>query len=333
MNQSVSDGGLATIAAKVDQLQHQARQYVRRSMADSTRRAYTTDWDHFEGWCEAHGLTAMPAAPETAALYITDMADNGYSGRGGFSQPYAVATISRHLASISRAHKAAGHLFTTQAEPLYSTLEGIKNARGVAQAQKAPLLIDDIRALVALLPDSLLGQRDRALILVGFAGALRRSELVALNVEHLSWVMEGVTLYLPKSKTDQRGEGAEVGIPFGANPETCPVRALQGWLQAAEIQAGAVFPGMNRHGRIISNRMGANKVAKMLKKYAKKAGLDPDRVAGHSLRAGFATTAALNDVPERQIQDQTRHKSVAMLRRYIRKGQLYKQNAARHVGL
>ena len=187
--------------------------------------------------------------------------------------------------------------------------------------------------MVAGLPEGLLGIRDRALLLVGFAGAFRRSELVGLDIADLDFNHDGLTVTLRRSKTDQEGEGRKVGLPYGSNPSTCPVRSLQAWIEASAIEAGPVFRSVNRHGRLQPDRLSDKAVALVVKRRAEAAGLDPSRYAGHSLRAGLATAAANAGVSERAIMAQTGHRSVQMVRRYIRDGSLFRENAAAKVGL
>lgn len=188
--------------------------------------------------------------------------------------------------------------------------------------------------MVAALPEDLLGARDRALLLVGFAGAFRRSELVGLDLSDLEWRSEGVVITLRRSKTDQEGAGNRKGLAFGRHPETCPVRALSTWLEAASIVEGPIFRGVNRHGELLPGRLTDRQVARMVKKRAAEAGIaHTEALAGHSLRAGLATSAAMAGVSERDIMRQTGHRSVGMVRRYIREGELFRGNASASVGL
>jgi integrase len=177
------------------------------------------------------------------------------------------------------------------------------------------------------------GCRDGALLPLGFAGALGRSELVGLDVSDITEGADGLTVRLRRSKTDQEGAGRTIGIPFGSNPVTCPVRAWRGWLEVSGITEGPAFRPVDRHGHIGATRLSGQAVALVLKRHAARAGLDPGEVAGHSLRAGLATSAAPAGVPERVIAEQTGHKGTSMLRRYIREGSLFRENAASAVGL
>ena len=308
--------------ARLGDVEDQARAYVQAAKAANTRRAYAADWRDFTSWCEATGLPALPAAPETVTLYVTARAETS-----------KVATIQRRLIAISQAHQASRLDSPTKSILVRETMKGIRRVKGTAQAGKAPTLTADIRAMVAALSSSPIGDRDRALLLLGFAGAFRRSELVALDVADLQFNRQGVVVTLRRSKTDQEGQGRAIGIPHGANAATCPVKALRAWLKAAGIDEGPIFRPVNRHGHIAPARLSAGAVADVVKRCAQAAGLDPDNYAGHSLRAGLATSAAAAGVSERAIMAQTGHRSVAIARRYIREGSLFRENAAGAVGL
>jgi integrase len=212
-------------------------------------------------------------------------------------------------------------------------MKGIRRTLGTAPAQKKAAVVNDIRLMVESLPNNLMGLRDKALLLVGFLGAFRRSELVSLNVDDLDFQPEGVVITLRRSKTDQEGEGRRIAIPVGEHHQTCPISALQMWLTVAGIEEGPIFRGMNRHGQVMSDRMTDQVVAKVVKRAAEASGLDPKKYAGHSLRAGLATSAAMAGALERDIMKQTGHKSVQMVRRYIREGELFKNNVAASLGL
>jgi site-specific recombinase XerD len=300
----------------------QAREFARRSKAESTLRGYRSDWRDFCGWCETHSVSALPASPETVAAYIAES-----------TARLKVGSIQRRLNAIAAAHKAMGLESPTASAVVIATLQGIRRTLGTAPAQKAPALTDDIRAMVAATDAGLIGLRDRALILLGFAGAFRRSELVALDVTDVAFSRDGLTVLLLRSKTDQEGAGRKVGVPYGANPETCPVRVLQAWLETAGLADGPVFRSLNRHGRLCVGRLAPADVARVVKKLAERAGLDAARYAGHSLRAGHATAAAISGASERSIMNQTGHRSVQMVRRYIRDGSLFRDNSAGKLGL
>jgi site-specific recombinase XerD len=300
----------------------QVRQYIRASKAESTVRGYQSDWREFCGWCDLHGQCALPAAPETVAAYIAECAGH-----------LKVGSIQRRLNAISAAHRAMEAESPTTSGMVRNTFKGIKRTLGTAPVQKTAALTEDIRAMVGMTDDGIIGARDRALILLGFAGAFRRSELVGFDVEDCAPGRDGLTVTLRQSKTDQNGEGRKIGIPYGANPDTCPVRNVQGWIEAAALTTGPLFRSITRHGRVRAGRLSGIDVARIVKKLVTRAGLDPAKFAGHSLRAGHATSAAIAGASERSIMLQTGHRSVQMVRRYIRDGSLFRENSAGKLGL
>jgi site-specific recombinase XerD len=300
----------------------QVREFIRASKAQNTLRGYQSDWRDFCAWCGARGLCAMPAAADAVAAYIAECAGRLKPG-----------SIQRRLNAIAEAHKAAGQESPTHAPIVRNTLKGIRRTLGTAPMQKAPALTDDIRAMVDAADAGMIGARDRALILLGFAGAFRRSELVSLDVEDCAFAKDGLTVTLRRSKTDQDGQGRRVGIPYGSNPATCPVRTLQAWLELAGITTGPLFRSVSRHGQVRADRLAGIDVARVVKKLAERAGLDGAKYAGHSLRAGHATAAAIGGASERSIMNQTGHRSVQMVRRYIREGSLFRENSAGKLGL
>jgi len=300
----------------------EAEDYIRSARARNTQRAYRSDWSAFCSWCDSRALPSRPAQPETVALYLADQA-----------KTLSVATLERRLSAIAQAHRSARLDSPTRSGLVRDVLAGIRRRHRTEQVGAAPLLLEDLRIMLGAIPDDQAGLRDRALLLVGFAGAFRRSELVALDVVDLEFRRAGLVVHLRRSKTDQGGAGQQKGIPHGAHPETCPVRALRAWLQAAGIQEGPVFRRVHRGGRVGTARLCDRAVAQIIQRRASAAGLDPERLSGHSLRAGLATQAAADGVEEREIMAQTGHRSVQMVRRYIRDGQLFRGNAAGRVGL
>lgn len=297
--------------------------YLENARARNTITGYRSSFHQFKKWCEAADLIALPAPAETIALYI--------SARAERLRP---ATLEHHLAAIGKAHNAAGFASPIKDNMLVAeTLKGIKRTHGVAPKQKAPVLTDDLRVMLRVLPENLHGARDRALLLMGFAGAFRRSELVALDVDDLRLKPEGLLVMLRRSKTDQEAEGRQVAIPHGSHQETCPVRALQVWLEAACITDGPVFRPIRKGGALCPTRLSGHAVARVVKAYAKAAGLSEDTFSGHSLRAGFVTSAARAGEPERRIMRQTGHKSIEMVLRYVRQANAFSDNAASALGL
>jgi len=298
------------------------REYIRASKAENTLRGYRSDWREFCDWCESHGTSPLPATPEGVAAYIAECA-----GR------LKVGSIQRRLNAITEAHKTIAANSPVHNPIVANTLKGIRRTKGTAPAQKAAALTDDIRAMVHATDAGIIGARDRALILLGFAGAFRRSELVSLNIEDCDFGKDGLTLTVRRSKTDQNGASRKIGIPYGSSPETCPVRTLQAWLELASIGIGPLFRSISRHGRLRAARLAGIDVARVVKKLADRAGLDAAKYAGHSLRAGHATTAAIAGASERSIMNQTGHRSVQMVRRYIRDGNLFRDNGGGKLGL
>jgi site-specific recombinase XerD len=320
----ISADGFNQVSTQLDQIDQRARDYAAHSRAPNTLKAYRQDWAHFTTWCEAHGLQSLPAESETIIRYLTGQAAGG---------AVKVSTITRRLSSISRAHQLAGYNpISTRIEPLRSVWLGIRRDLGTAQKGKSPAVTEDIRAMVAALPPKLIGVRDRALLLIGFAGAFRRSELVSLDVGDVEILREGLRVTLRRSKTDQEGAGREVAIPYGSNPDTCPVRALQAWLEASALADSPLWVSIDKGGRL-GGRLSDKAVALIVKKRAQAAGLDPQLYAGHSLRSGLATAAAAAGASERSIMEQTGHRSIQTVRRYIRRGNQFRDNAAGMVGL
>lgn len=320
-------GGLAlagpTIPERFAPLVERAEELAEASQAPGTVRAYESDWRQFVAWCGAAGFSPLPAAPEVVCLYLTDVAGL-----------LATGTISRRLTVIRRRHADAGHDNPTAAVLVQRVWEGIRRTQGTAQNGKAPAITDVLRAMVATLDlERLIGLRDRALLVLGFAGALRRSELVALDIGDVREDGKGLVVHLDRSKTDQRGAGHDVGLPYGSDPLTCPVRAHRDWTAASGLEVGPLFWPINRHGHLGSRRLSDRAVALVVKRTAKAAGYDPVDYAAHSLRAGLATAAAEADVLERDIMRHGRWRSTAVMRRYIRGAQLFKDNAAAAVGL
>ena len=310
--------------AHLDRLAQQARGFIEAAKAENTRRAYRSDWRHFEKWCRARGLATLPATPEIISLYMTALAAD-----------HKPATLPRTLTAITKAHQAAGlpSPASTQHALVSETLKGIRRSLGTAQPGKEPLLTTDILAMLDSLDEGLIGARDRALLLVGFAAGFRRSELANLDVGDITETADGLIVRVLRSKTDPEGKGTSVALPYGSTAATCPVRSYRAWIAGAGITAGPAFRSVDRHGHVSPGRMNAGSVARLIKRAAKAAGLDATRYAGHSLRAGFATQAFLNGAAEVSIMRQTRHKSLKTLRKYIRDRSLFRDNPAAKLGL
>jgi site-specific recombinase XerD len=305
---------MASKAKKLTTTGNLAR-YLAQAKSPNTERAYRAD---FEAFCRPRQLKSMPAHAGSVAQYLAKLAERGLKA----------STIERRLVALDQAHRAQGHEPPSQAPLVRFALAGIRRAHGTKPEAKAPLLVDELDALLAVLPESLLGLRDRALLLLGFAGAFRRSELVSLDVEHLERSADGVIVHLGRSKTDAEGRGRKVGMPYGRLPERCPVLALRAWVKAAGFRSGPLFRPVNKHGQVLARRLADRAVARIVKRTAEAAGLDPERYAGHSLRSGFATSAALAGAGERAIMKQTGHTSTRTVLRYIKDAEIFRNNAA-----
>jgi integrase len=304
-----------------------ARSQVYQSAADapSTLRAYKADLANFKAWCVERNLEPMPSTPEIVGAYLAD------AGRG-----YALSTLRRRVAAIARAHRMTKHPLDTRHPAIRETLRGIARAHGEPPRRSAALTTADIKRLLRVCDNDLAGVRDRTLFLVCFAGALRRAELVGLDVEHVTWTTEGMRLLITRSKTDKEGAGAEVGITNGRVAETCPVAALKRWLEHAGITSGPIFRKVDRWGAVHAGRLDPDAVRQVLKKRAAQAGLTGtiwEPVTPHGMRAGFVTTAYKNGVPDEEIMGHTRHRSLTTMRGYVRRAKLDTKSPAGKLGL
>lgn len=308
----------STTLTVAPELAEAARKYVAAATSENTRRAYRQQWAAFVKWCEAGRYNPLPASPEVLALYLSSLAQRGLK----------VATIEQASAAIASAHRMKNHPSPREGAAARSAMRGIRRTLGVAPREASPVLAGHLRDMLAALPASLVGIRDRALLLVGFAGAFRRSELVGLTVADVEFQTEGLAVTLRRSKTDQEGVGRVVALPYSGTPDACPVRALKAWLEASRITTGPVFREVSRHGFVSPAALTGRSVARIVKRTAGAAGLAPELYSGHSLRAGFVTQAKLKRKDESAIMRQTGHKSVTMLRRYERRAELWTDNAA-----
>jgi site-specific recombinase XerD len=282
--------------------------------AASTRKAYGTDFRIFKDWCDARAVPSLPAAPETVAAYLAAHASTSKA-----------STLGRRVAAIRYAHKLAELPVPTDAEGVKATMRGIRRTYGSARVRKSPAVAGKMLGMVATAPDKLAGLRDRALLLIGFGGALRRSELVALDVEDIAEAETGLLVTIRGSKTDQERQGVTIAIARG--DIACPVRALRDWLDAAGIEAGALFRPIDKGGTVRASRLTDRSVANIVKAYAERAGFDASMFSGHSLRAGFLTSAAGKGASIFKMMDVSRHKSVDTLRGYVRDAELFKDHA------
>jgi integrase len=322
--------------------------YVDAARSANTVRGYDADWRHFAAWCARGGVVPCPADPRDVARYLVELVD-GRRGSSGewIERPRRVATLERRLAGIRQHHRVEGAPFDVSNRVLRDTWHGIRRCHVAAPRAKEPTVTEIVRELVSALPLKLVGVRDRAILLLGFAGALPRSELVAIDVADCTAHEDGLVITLRGSRTNPDGGPDEIGVPRGAHLETCPVRALEGWLAAAEIDEGPVFRPVSRYGTVRAQRLSPWGVARIIKRAVEEAravarargnealavSLDPARYAGHSLRSGFIISAAAAGVAERDIVRHTRHKRMEKLERYIRHATVLRHNAAAKVGL
>ena len=288
----------------VKSLEIETLKNLQNSKANNTLRAYKSDFRDFSAFCSRNGFSSIPTQPKIVALYITNL-----------SKSSKFSTLKRRIASISVIHKLKGHYLDTKHPIIMENLHGIKRTLGTRQKAKKPILINDLKLIIEAIDEKKL--RDKALILIGFAGGFRRSELVNIDIDDIEFVNEGVKILIKRSKTDQSGEGSIKAIPYFDNQKFCPVIALKSYMDSKfdKKNGGRIFE--------ISDKS----VALIIKKYAEKAGLDSSKYAGHSLRSGFATTAAEFGAEERNIMAMTGHKTTQMVRRYIQEANLFKNNA------
>lgn len=286
----------------------QVQKYLQASLSENTRRAYSSDIKHFLAWGGR-----IPSSPERVASYLAEHAHK-----------LAFSTLSRRVVAIGRAHSVMGLQSPTNSGMVKATLHGIGRTKGRAQRRVAPLLLRDVRAMVKQL-HGIRGVRDKALLLTGFAGAFRRSELVSIRTEDLRFVAEGLVIRLRRGKTDQVGKGRDIAIP-AMRGMCCPVKAILKWLNLSGITSGALFRRVDRYGHVDDLGLTPQSVALVIKERARAIGRDVDELSGHSLRAGFVTNAAKSGASTWKICQQTGHGSDAMMRRYIRDGQLFTDN-------
>lgn len=309
--------------AELERLVDQARQYAEQAKAPNTLRAYRADLAHFSAWCRSVGEPELPATPATVAVYVARLAEDRKT-----------STIQRRLVAISQVHKAMGLESPTAHPAVRAVLKGVLRSKGSAPSQKAALGTAELRALLARTPATLIGVRDRAVLLLGFAAALRRAEIVALDVADVSLIPEqGLIVHVRRSKTDGEGRGTEIAVPHGKRPETCPVLAVRSWLQKTTLTEGPLFRPIRKGSKPTDQRLSDRAVARVVQRYAHEAGLNPGLYGGHSLRAGFVTAAAALDVAEHLIQEVTGHKSIQVLRGYVRKGAMFNRCPLREMDL
>lgn len=292
-----------------------AAEYARAEKAEATRRAYRSDFEIFRSWCSARGASPLPAAPEAIAAFLAHEAE----------RRVRPSTIGRRVAAIRYAHKLAGLPLPTDDERVRATMRGIRRSLGTARAKKTPATVERIVAMAPLAGGGLANIRDRALLLFGFASAMRRSELAALDLEDIEETADGLCVTIRRSKTDQEGHGDVIAVPRGTI--ACPVAALKAWLDAATITTGPLFRAIAKGERIQGARLTDRSIAAIVKAHAARVGLDPAHFAGHSLRSGFLTSAAARGASVFKMADQSRHRSIDTLRGYVRDAEIFKDHA------
>jgi len=302
-------------------LQEETLLNLKNSKAINTIRAYKSDFRDFELFCVKNGFKSIPTDPKIVSLYLTHLS----------TKDVKMSTLKRRLVSIGVIHKFKGHYLDTKHPSIIENIIGIKRRKGSIQKGKKPLLINDLKKLINVIDqhsnEEIKKLRDRSIILIGFSGGFRRNEIVSLDFEDLDFVTEGLKINLKRSKTDQFGEGTVKALPYFENSQYCPVFSLKKWIEVSNIKSGALFRRFSKGSKLMENRLTDQTVALLIKKYLKLAGIDSKNYSGHSLRSGFATSAAESGAEETSIMAMTGHKSTEMVRRYIKEADLFKNNA------
>ena len=309
------------IITDIKALQEETVLNLQSSKANNTVRAYKSDFKDFGLFCAQNSFKSLPSEPKIVSLYLTHLS----------TKEVKMSTLKRRLVSIGVIHKLKGHYLDTKHPLIIENIMGIKRRKGSIQKGKKPLLINSLKIIINVIDEQKMKEikklRDRSILLIGFSGGFRRNELVSLDYEDLEFVEEGLKINLRKSKTDQFSEGAIKALPYFKNSQYCPVVSLRNWLDVAKINSGALFRRFSKGSRLIEKRLTDQTVALLIKEYLQSAGIDNKNYSGHSLRSGFATSAAESGADERSIMTMTGHKSSEMVRRYIKEANLFKNNA------
>ena len=309
------------IITDIKALQEETLLNFKSSKANNTVRAYKSDFNDFGLFCAKNGFKSLPTEPKIISLYLTYLSTKNIK----------MSTLKRRLVSISVIHRLKGLYIDTKHPSIIENIMGIKRRKGSYQNGKKPLLINNLKKIINVIDSLDINQivklRDRTILLIGFSGGFRRNEIVSLNYEDIEFVSEGVKIILKRSKTDQFGEGFLKGIPYFDNPKYCPVRSIQEWLKISKINSGPLFRRFSKGSKLLEKRLTDQTVALLIKEYLNIAGIDSKNYSGHSLRSGFATSAAESGAEERSIMAMTGHKSTEMVRRYIKEANLFKNNA------
>ena len=302
-------------------LQEETLLNLKSSKANNTIRAYKSDFNDFGLFCAQNGFKSLPSEPKIISLYLTHLS----------TKEVKMSTLKRRLVSIGVIHKLKGHYLDTKHPSIIENIMGIKRRKGSFQKGKKPLLINDLKLLINEIDkvnkEKIMRARDRSIILIGFSGGFRRNEIVSLDFDDLDFVSEGLKINLKRSKNDQFGEGSVKGLPYFDNSQYCPVLSVKKWIEISNIDSGPLFRRFSKGSKLTDNRLTDQTVALLIKKYLNLAGIDSKNYSGHSLRSGFATSAAESGVEERSIMAMTGHKSTEMVRRYIKEANLFKNNA------
>ena len=309
------------IVTDIKALQEETLLNLQNSKANNTVRAYKSDFKDFSLFCAQNGFKSLPSEPKIVSIYLTYLSTKNVK----------ISTLKRRLVSIGVIHKLKGYYLDTKHPSIIENIMGIKRRKGSIQIGKKPLLINILKQIINVIDreknDEIKIIRDRSIILVGFSGGFRRNEIVSLDYEDLDFLEEGLKIRLKRSKTDQFGEGSVKGLPYFDNSEYCPVVSIRNWIKISKINSGPLFRRFIKGSKLSDNRLSDQTVALLLKNYLKIAGIESSNYSGHSLRSGFATSAAESGAEERSIMAMTGHKSTEMVRRYIKEANLFKNNA------
>ena len=312
---------MSKIITDLKALQEETLLNLKSSKAMNTIRAYKSDFKDFELFCVQNSFKSLPSDPKVVSLYLTHLS----------TKDIKMSTLKRRLVSIGVIHKFKGYYLDTKHPSIIENIMGIKRRKGSAQKGKKPILINNLKQIINVIDEinneEIKKFRDRSIILIGFSGGFRRNEIVSLDYEDLDFVTEGLKIHIRRSKTDQFGEGAVKALPYFDNSQYCPVLSLKKWIEVSNIKSGPLFRRFSKGSQLMKNRLTDQTVALLIKNYLKFAGIDSENYSGHSLRSGFATSAAESGAEERSIMAMTGHKSTEMVRRYIKEANLFKNNA------
>ena len=310
----------------VKKLHDETLENLKSSKANNTLRAYKSDFRDFSAFCAKHGFKSMPTEPKVVSLYLTHLSANS-----------KISTLRRRLVSIGVVHRIKGHYLDTKHPAIVENLMGIKRKKGSIQTGKKPILINHLKQIINVIDEQKIEKikklRNKTLILIGFSGGFRRTELISIDYEDIDFVQEGVKITVRRSKTDQFGEGMIKGLPYFSNEKYCPVLNLKNWLTLSKIKTGPIFRRFAKGSILTGNRLTDQSVVLIIKDCLKLAGIENQNFSGHSLRSGFATVAAESGADERSIMTMTGHKTTQMVRRYIREANIFKNNALNKIKL